>query len=127
MKCKDIFKSALSLLNENGAADEDGDFAERAPYILSAMFSEAARLDKNYRASHGIDAQPEFNPTYTDLVSDFPLCDRFVSAAAFYLASMLVVDENDELSDRFYDKYCDSMASISSELCGKNEKIKNVY
>ena len=127
MKCKDIFKSALRLLNEKGAEDESGDFAERAPYILAAMFSEAARTDKNYRTAFGLGAQEGFSPTYAELNSIFPLCDRFSSAAAFYLASLLIVDENDELSDSFYDRYCDSMASISSEICGKAEKIKNVY
>jgi hypothetical protein len=127
MKCKEILKSALRLLNECGESDEDGDFAERSTYILSTMFSEAARLDKNYRASNGSGSQPPFSPIFTELDKDFPLCDRFASAAAFYLASMLIVDENDELSDTFYDKYCDSMSSISSELMGKSEKIKNVY
>ena len=127
MKCKEILKSALRLLNECGDTDENGDYAERAPYIISAMFSGAARLDKNYRASNGLEDQPNFNPTYTELDSDFPLCDRFVGTAAFYLASMLIIDDNEELSDSFYDKYCDSMASISSELGGKTEKIKNVY
>ena len=111
MKCTEILKKALHLLNEKGGAEENDDYAERAPYILSAMFSEAARLDQNYRAANKLEEQPTFS----------------TNAAAFYLASLLIVDENDELSDSFYDKYCDSMASISSETCGKAEKIKNVY
>ena len=127
MKCAEIFKKALRLLNEKGGADENDDYAERAPYILSTMFSEAARLDRDYRAANGDKGQPSFSPIYTELESESPLSDRFTGATAFYLASMLIVDENDELSDTFYDKYCDSMASISSELVGKAEKIKNVY
>lgn len=127
MKCKEILKKALRLLNEAAELEEDGDFAERAPYILSSMFSEAARLDRDYRTANGEKSQISFSTIYTELDSEFPLCDRFTNAAAFYLASMLIVDENDELSDTFYDKYCDSMASISSELMGKAEKIKNVY
>ena len=127
MKCKDIFKSALRLLNEKGAEDELGDFVERAPYILSAMFSASARLDKAYRAAFGLGEQEAFSPTYAELDSTFPLCDRFASAAAFYLASLLIVDENDDLSDNFFDKYCDSMASISSEIPAEAEKIRNVY
>lgn len=127
MKCKEILKKALRLLNEAAELEEDGDFAERAPYILSSMFSEAARLDRDYRTANGEKSQISFSTIYTELDSEFPLCDRFTNAATFYLASMLIVDENDELSDTFYDKYCDSMASISSELMGKAEKIKNVY
>ena len=127
MKCKDIFKSALRLLNEKGAEDEACDFAERAPYILSAMFSESARLDKAYRAAFGLGEQEGFSHTYSELDTTFPLCDRFASAAAFYLASLLIVDENDDLSDSFYDKYCDSMASISASIPAETEKIQNVY
>lgn len=114
-------------MNEKGAEDENGDYAERAPYILSAMFSEAARIDKDYRAANGMDGQPDFSPTYAELDSDFPLSDRFASAAAFYLASLLIIDENDELSDAFYDKYCDSMSAIASEIPSSVTKTKNVY
>ena len=129
MNCADIFKCALRLLNEKGAEDENGDYAERAPYILSAMFSEAAKTDKSYRGALGLDEQPSFSPTHTELSAGFPLCDRFVSAATFYLASLLIIDENEELSDFFYEKYCDSMASIASETpkTATLTKIKNVY
>ena len=127
MKCTEILKRALRLLNEKGGADENDDYAERSPYILSSMFAEAARLDRNYRIANGLEAQPTISSVYTELDSSFPLCDRFASTAAFYLAAMLIVDDNADLSDTFYDKYCDSMASISSELTGKAEKIKNVY
>ena len=127
MKCKDIFKSALRMLNEKGAEDEQDDYAERAPYILAAMFSEAARTDKLYRAAHGLGEQTSFSHTYAELDSIFPLCDRFASVSAFYLASLLLVDENDELSDSFYEKYCDGMASISLEIPAAIETTKNVY
>jgi hypothetical protein len=117
-------------LNEKGAADENEDYAERAPYILSAMFSESSKADKNYRAVNGLTAQKSFNPTYTDLTAEFPLCDRFVSAATFYLASLLIIDENDDLSDTFYDKYCDSISSIVAETSASPaviEQTLNVY
>ena len=127
MKCTEILKRALRLLNEKGGADENDDYAERSPYILSSMFAEAARLDKNYRLANDLGNQPAISSVYTDLDSEFPLSDRFVGAAAFYLASMLIVDDNDELSDIFYDRYSDSMSAICNETRGTAEKIKNVY
>ena len=127
MKCNEIFKTALCLLNEKGAEDENGDYAERAPYIISSMISEAAGADKRFRAANGMEAQPPFSSVCTEMSEDFPLCDRFASAAAFYLASLLIIDFNEELSDTFYDRYCDSMASISCELPATAEKIRNVY
>ena len=127
MKCSEILKSALRLLNEKGDEEENDDYAERAPYILASMFSEAASADKNFRTANGGPKQPSFSHTYAELGSDFPLSDRFTNAAVFYLASMLIIDENDELSDSFYDKYCDSIASIISETPAISGKTKNVY
>ena len=127
MKCSEIFKSALRLLNERGAEAENEDYAERAPYILASMFSAAAATDKNYRASNDLNEQGAFSSTHVELFEEFPLSERFASAAVFYLASLLIIDDNEELSDTFYEKYCDSMASISSEIPSKVVKIKNVY
>ena len=127
MKCNDIFKSALRLLNEKGAEDENEDYAERAPYILAAMFSEAARIDKLYREANGLCEQPVFSTIHVQLSEDFPLSDRFAGAAAFYLASLLIIEANEELSDSFYEKYCDGMSAISSSIPATVRKIKNVY
>jgi hypothetical protein len=130
MKCTEIFKGALRPLNEKGAVDENQDYAERAPYILSAMFSECSNTDKKYRAANGLTKQGSFNSIYTDLTADFPLCSRFNGAAIFYLASLLIIDENDDLSDSFYDKYCDSISSIVAETSASPaviEQTLNVY
>ena len=127
MKCNEIFKSALRLLNEKGAEDENEDYAERAPYILAAMFSEAARIDKLYREANGLCEQPAFSTIHVPLSEEFPLSDRFAGAAAFYLASLLIIDANEELSDSFYEKYCDGMSAISSSIPATVRKIKNVY
>ena len=130
MKCKDIFKSALRLLNEKGEETGNEDYAERAPYILASMFSEAATLDKKYRAAFKLESQPFFNPAYNVLTSIFPLCDRFAAPAAFYLASLLIIDANEALSDAFYERFCDGMATISTEIppsMATVESIKNVY
>ena len=116
MKCNAVFKSALRLLKAKGIEDKFGDFIERAPYILSAMFSEAARADKNYRTANGLENQPRFSSTHSELSEDFPLCDCFSKAAAFYLAALLIIDEDVDLSDDFYEKYCDSMAAIVSSI-----------
>ena len=130
MKCTEIFKGALRLLNEKGAVDENQDYAERAPYILSAMFAECSKIDKKYRVANGLTKQGYINSIYTELSSEFPLCSRFNGAAIFYLASLLIIDENDDLSDSFYDKYCDSISAIVAEIPDSQatvEKTLNVY
>ena len=48
-------------------------------------------------------------------------------AAEFYLASMLLIDENSELSDTLYDRFCSAVATITSEIPAVVEKIKDKY
>ena len=113
---RDIYKNALSLIGEriNGAVSDD--YEERAEYILPAFFCVAKSTDKKLRKIEGKENQPSFNPVHTPLDNEFPLSDSFVSTAALYLAAMLVIDENSELSDTLYDKYCDNIASIAASL-----------
>lgn len=127
MKCNEIFKSALKLLNETGSDTDNEELADRSPYILAAMCSEASSLDRRYRIAHGLPEQAGFSRTYIGLDEPFPLCDRFVSTAVFYLASLLILDENEVLSDGFYEKYCDSLSSITTEIPYTVESASDVY
>lgn len=113
---RDIYKNALSLIGEliNGNTTED--YEERAEYILPAFFCVAKDVDKKVRKAEGKETQPSFSPVYAALDNNFPFCESFVSAAALYLAAMLVIDEDSELSDSLYDKYCDSIASIAASV-----------
>ena len=45
----------------------------------------------------------------------------------FYLAAMLVIDYDEELSDKLYDRYCDSVSVISSAIPFEIESIINRY
>ena len=111
---RDIYKNALSLIGERVSTQSASDYEERAEYILPAFFSIARSTDKKLRALEGKKEQEPFNSVRAPLDDEFPLLDHFVSAAALYLASILVVDEDQELSDSMYDKYCDSIASVAA-------------
>ena len=113
---RDIYKNALSLIGEQVSGSVNDDYEERAEYILPAFFCVAKSTDKKLRKAEGKEDQPSFSPVYTPLDNEFPLSDSFVSTAALYLAAMLVIDENSELSDTLYDKYCDNIASIAASL-----------
>ena len=128
MLCRDIFQSALRLLSPHRDVWEaPGDYEDRASYFLSLLFSETAEIDKMYRRANGLGQQPAFNPNCSQMTKDFPLCDRFASTAAFYLAAMLILDENSELSDTFYDKYCNSISAIVESIPAEISKTTNVY
>ena len=74
-----------------------------------------------------LDEASEADCVFLPLEDDFPCADRFASAAALYLAAMLIIDENIELSDKLFDRYCDIMATIHSEIPAKIEKIAQKY
>ena len=125
MICREIAMGASRLLGNT--YDEPLDFETRSSFILAAMASETAYLDKQFREANGLDPQPEFDYSFINLDLDFPLSDRFISAAKFYLASLLIIDTNEELSDLFFERYCDSVCSISNSIPAKLEKTSNVY
>ena len=113
---KQIYQSALGLIGELNDPMLCEDYEERAPYILAAFCSLACEIDKRLRVVDSLDSQPSFSHVYISLDSAFPLCERLSPAASLYLAAMLVLGENDELSDSLYDKYCDAIASIGSSV-----------
>ncbi len=123
--CTEIYEAALAMIGERCAAN-NADYAERAPYLLAAFCGEAGGLDRLYRRAKGCGEQPGFGAVMIELASPFPLSGRFMRPASLYLAAMLVLDEDEELSDRLYGKYCDAMSAICSEV-GATEKIIDVY
>ncbi len=127
MKCQDIFLAALKLIGEVGGAEENADYAERASYILASFISEASEADAKYRLAHGLSPITLTESVYIALTADFPLHARFAAAAAHYLSSLLICDENPELSDTLYDKYCDGVMRILKSLPAIKESIKNEY
>lgn len=126
MQNRDIYISALSHIGEFNTED-NADYMERAPYLLAAFCTECAETDTAYRKLHSLPPRSASDTVYIPLDTDFPCADRFASAAAIYLAAMLVIDENMELSDKLFDRYCDIMSTIQSELPSTIEKIVDKY
>lgn len=124
--CTRIYEAALAMINEPGAGGAD-DYAERAPYLLAAFCGEAGGIDAAYRRAKGLPAQSAFDAVVIDFDEEFPLANRFAGAAALYLAAMLVIDENEELSDKLYGRYCDRMSCICTEVPGALESITDIY
>ena len=122
-----IFLDALQLLNINEDSEMCVEFADRAPFIIASMCLEVGNIDVLYRKANGLSNPPVFNPTEFKLNSFFPLADRFITPAGFYVASMLISDTNIELGDYFFDKYCDSMSKIVESLPADISGTKNVY
>ena len=127
MKNRDIYISALHLIGEKADSEENCDYEERAPYLLSAFCTEAEATEKAYREYKTLGDPPEIDNVCIPLDLDFPRVDRFCRAATLYLAAMLIIDENPELSDKLFDKYCCAMATIQSEIPARIERIAEKY
>ena len=126
MTNKEIYQGALALIAEpDGSGAED--YAERAPYIIANFITENSALDDRYRLFIGAEDKKAAFPVYAALDDVFPLLSRFSSAAQYYLASMLIADEDMERSDSFFDRYCTAMSDILSEIPAMCERITNVY
>ena len=127
MLCSDLLTAALKLLGEAGDADDNPDYAERAPYIIASFVGEAREVDQKYRLSHGLEESDHAERVYVPLDEDFPLVDRLFSPCVFYLASILISDESPELSESYYDRYCDSISAICASLPSLKESIADIY
>ena len=123
---REIYDAALALLAEE--QDElSVDYEERAPHILSAFMCECRELDGAYRRIHGGEALPEEGAS-VDLDDEFPLSHRFFTAGVYYLAALLVENENDALCDRYFARYAAALKSITeASALGTSSSIRDVY
>lgn len=127
MKNQDIYDGALKILAQRDIEGANEDYEERAPYLIAAFCSECSRADAAYRKANGLSKGTATNSVYLNLSAEFPCCSRFASAASVYLASMLVIDENPELSDKLFDRYSDMMSAICMEIPAEIESISDRY
>lgn len=97
MTCQRVFDLALRLLAESSVSGEVEDYADRAPALILLCVTELLPFDQQ---KHAQKKEPNCS-----LSADFPLEDRFLPCVAYYLASMLVIEERPELSKALYAMY----------------------
>ena len=125
----DVIFGALAIICEDQFFSQNNqDYNMRAQYLLANFIIRYAPLDTLYREANGIPPTTE----NTDIVvidpeDDFPLCNIFAPVAMEYLASALVIDENEEISDRLFDRYINGILSIRQTLPAKQQAIIDRY
>ncbi len=122
-----ILTSAAEMICEDAASPTCSDYTERARYLLPTVCSECLSLDRQYRKANGEEVTEIAIPCVIDLTSSFPLSDTFLPAVTYYLAAMLVLEENEDLSDKLFSLYTDAISSIQASLPAVSEKIRNRY
>lgn len=125
----DVLNGALAATCENtliSRATEDYIF--RGQFLLANFVTQYARLDKQYRQANNL----EIREIQTDMVSvdtedEFPLSDVFIPVAIYFAASGFVLDENEEMSDKFFDRYVNGILEIRQGLPAVQSAIVDKY
>lgn len=127
MTYRELFEAAVRAVAENGAEANTEDYEERATYLLATFTYECCTLDALYRAANELGSSEPPSTVCVPLDDDFTLSDVFAPAAVYYLCAMLVLDENERMSERFFDLYSDSLSTLRASLPAKKESIKDCY
>ncbi len=109
-----ILDASIKMVCEDADNGNCEDYQSRASYILATFCSEFLPLDRKYREVNGDTTEVGEIAAAITLSEAFPLSSIFVPAATYYLCAMLVIEENETLSDRFFDLYSDAIASIQA-------------
>lgn len=127
MLYRDLYNASVEMLSEDHVLGDVEDYERRAGYLLGSVTAQLKPIDKRYRAAHNQGESVKSTALCVDLDTSFPLCDAFVCAATYYLASMLVMEENERLADRIFALYADEIASIEAALPSTATPIADRY
>ena len=125
----DLIKSAIANACEDSTNSfEVEDYNTRSQFLLASFVTQYAHLDSLYREAHGMEpCEISTDIAAVDPEDNFPLCDVFSPAAIQYLASALVIDENEEMSDKLFDRYVNIILEISKNIPAKAVAIVDRY
>ena len=116
MTYQEIYDAALRMICESTNSEENADYEERAPYILATFCNECAPIEVAYCKAHKI-LPPNIAPLVRiAMIDTFPLNARFSAAVVYYLCAMLVIDENEALSDKFFSLYTDAVSLVQASI-----------
>ena len=125
MTNQDICNAATYLCGEIPANATD--YAARAVPALALIYNDCAALDTAYRKSHDLPDSTWVNSAAVNMADLFPLADVFVSAVTYALGSMVVVDENAELSNLLYARFVADLDEIRRMIPAVPEPIADHY
>ena len=126
---QDIILGACAAVCEDLTSSPDtADYHERATYLLASFVMQHAAVDADYRRGKGLpEAAPPACVARIDPEKAFPLSEVFVPLAIDDLAAALVIDENEEMSDKFFDRYVNGMIALRKSIPALQEKVIDKY
>lgn len=122
MTCFEIYEMALPLIARERSAENDDnslgelpDYSESVPKLINALSFEVLELAKIYATVS--DRESGFAHTKVGLITDlFPLPERFVPAAVYYVAEKLSYKHSPETAKLLNTLYKSEIDNIRREL-----------
>ena len=127
MTNQEIYDAALRFASEVPDTNANGDYKDRAPYLISAICYKYAALDVTYRQIHGLDKQKLLAINCFPLPTTFPLSDIFAPPVSMAVAGMLVLGENQKMSEELTRMADQFIAEIQESIPFQKEKIQSSY
>ena len=127
MTNRDVFNAAISLCSELRSTGFHEDYEERAIDLLPLVIYHFLSKDRAWRDANKLEKQEEIPPIAISMDAQFPLSRIFATPAAAMLASLLVIGENPEMSDRLSELSLRSAKTIVLETPMISEKIAERY
>ncbi len=127
MTGKDIYDIALHLIGLKTAEGNDHpdctDLLNRSPALINVLMAENRKIDRSLRG----DKEARSMPIST--LDDTLHCHELVAYGLlpFGLASLLVADEDAELSRSLYERYLLNLKNIKESVTSVVHKISDCY
>lgn len=122
-----VYELALQLLackNTDGSDSADcNDYASRAPALISILLAENLKTDRLLRNDYRVRTAP------LEELGDKIACHELIAYGVlpFGLASLLVADEDPDLSHTLYERYLINIKNIKESVAAITRKIDDCY
>lgn len=127
MTGQSVYNLAVQLLackNTDGSDSADcNDYISRAPALISILLAENLKIDRLLRNDYSVRPMP------LEDLNDKINCHELVAYGIlpFGLASLLVADEDPELSHSLYERYLINIKSIKESVAAITRRIDDCY
>lgn len=126
MNCRNIFNCAAALIAEDPYDENNEDLLIRSVNIINTFIYNTYDVGNLYEMR----VLNQFERHYREVenIDDtFPLCDDIAGICIYYLAAMLINNENTELSGKFYNEYKTMLNNIVDKIPADIQSISDIY
>jgi len=128
MTCYDILMMVAALVGED--PDDSGSkmLKRRLPALINIVYPELLELDRAYRryVNGEIVSDKEPHPV-NSLGDECPVCTRLAPALAFYVAALVIRDENAALAEMLSRDYINSRDTAAASIPSHSSEIRDRY